>query len=143
MNSKDTYWKGTITDLLNNREEAQRQFRESPDRVKFVTKLEIVYDFLEKQRRWAYSVNELIGVLGMTRSTIKHTVKWLRLFGAISEEKVATGEKFYMFSSQKNIAESYKTELVKKYSQWRMNPEEIDKDLKRKGLENAGQNIAS
>ena len=140
--SKDTYWKGTITELLNDREEAQRQFRESPDRVKFVTKLETVYAFLEKQKKWAYSVDELIGVLGMTRSTVKHVVKWLKTFGAV-EEKLATGEKFYMFSSQTNVAESYKAELVKKYSQWRMSPEEIDKDLKRKGLENAGKNIAS
>ena len=142
MNSKDTYWKGTITELLNNREEKQRQFRESPDRVKFVTKLEKVYVYLSMHGNWAYSIDELSDIRKMDRKTVKHIVKLLAKIGAV-EVKIATGVKYYIFKQEIDVLKIYKEDLVKKYTEWRMRPEEIAEDMKRKGLENVGENSAS
>ena len=140
--SKDTFWKGTITEYLKEGEERQRQWRESSDRVKFVTKLEIVYDFLEKHKKWAYSMDELIEALEMTRGTVKHIVKWLKQFDAV-EEKLMSGVKYYIFSTETNVSESYKTRLVKKYREWRIDPSEIAKDMERKGLGHVSENSAA
>ena len=142
LKSKDTHWQGTITEYHKNAEEKQRQWRESSDRVKFVTKLTTVYDFLEKQKRWAYSTDELIDALSMNRSTIKHTIKFLRTFGAV-EEQLLAGVKYYIFSTKTDVPISYKAALVKKYRGWRIDSAEIAKDMIRKGLENVGEDTAS
>ena len=143
LNSKDTqHWTGSVTKWLEAGTEQQRQWRESSDRVKFVTKLEIVYDFLEKQKQWAYSMDELIGIFGMTRNTVKHVIKILEKIGAV-ELKIAADVKYYIFKQDMDVLKVYKKALVKKYRSWRIDSEEIAKDMERKGLGHVGENSSA
>ena len=140
--SKDIHWQGTITEYLKAGEEKQRQWRESSDRVKFVTKLEKVYAYLSMHENWAYSVDELCEIRKTDRKTVKHIVKLLEKMGVV-EVKIAAGVKYYMFKQKIDVLKVYKEALVKKYRSWRMSSEEIAKDMERKGLENVGENSAA
>ena len=143
LNSKDTqHWTGSVTDWFKVGEEKQWQFRESPDRVKFVTKLERVYGYLAIHKKWAYSMDELNDIMNMDRKTVKHIVKLLAKIGVV-EVKLAAGVKYYMFKQEMDVLKVYKEALVKKYRSWRMSLEEIAKDMERKGLGHVGENIAA
>lgn len=132
--------KDTITEMLNTQAEKQRQGMEKG--VKFVVKLEKVYDFLEMHKNWAYSFDELSSAVRMSRGAVKSAVKLLKKVGAI-EEKEAGEDKYYMHVKEMDVLREYRKMLTKKWKGWRLEPQKIVEKMKRKGLGNVSETNAS
>lgn len=134
--------KDTITEFIDELAERKRRWEESPDRVKFVIKLEKVYAFLSMHKNWAYSLDELSSALNMSRRAVKSVVKLLKKLEAV-EERVAGEDKYYMYVKEMDVLREYRKMLIRKWKGWRLEPQEIAEELKRKGLEYDGEISAS
>lgn len=124
--------KDTITEFLDKRTERQLQGMEKG--VKFVVKLENVYDFLAMYKNWAYSLDELSSALKMDRIAVKGVVKLLKKLGAI-EEREAGEDRYYMYVKEMDVPRECRKMLTRKWKGWRLEPQVIVEKLERKGLE--------
>ena len=105
--------------------------------MKLKDKLVIVYDFLEKHKHWAYSIEELQGLVegiphdaAFERSDIKEILKILNSMDAVSEKNG-----YYIFNKEVDVLSEYKMQAIKRWEKFRFDPEELKRELREKGLD--------